>query len=107
MARRSDAASGELGSVLIVTFELAAAQYRTLNGDPIFQFTEALSVDCADQAEVDYLWAGLGAVDPTAVVAGLKIATACLGRSFRGVCPICSTALTNPAPSVRRRPSCK
>ncbi|MEK4032516.1 VOC family protein [Methylocystis sp. IM2] len=43
MARRSDAAPGEFGSVLIVTFELAAAQHRTLNGDPIFQFTEAIS----------------------------------------------------------------
>jgi predicted 3-demethylubiquinone-9 3-methyltransferase (glyoxalase superfamily) len=52
---------GKPGSVLMVSFELAGAQYLALNG-PVFKFTEAisLSVDCADQQEVDRLWEKLG-----------------------------------------------
>ena len=43
---------------MIVTFELAGVPYIALNGGPMFKFNEAisLSVDCADQAEVDDLW---------------------------------------------------
>lgn len=56
------ARKGEAGSALMVTLELAGVQYLALNGGPIFKFTEAisLSVDCADQAEVDRLWERLG-----------------------------------------------
>jgi predicted 3-demethylubiquinone-9 3-methyltransferase (glyoxalase superfamily) len=62
IARYGEAGPGKRGSVLMVTFELAGAQYLALNGGPIFKFTEAisLSVDCADQQEVDRLWARLG-----------------------------------------------
>jgi len=44
------------------TSKLAGVQYLALNGGPMFKFTEAisLSVDCADQAEVDRLWEKLG-----------------------------------------------
>ncbi|WP_327355732.1 VOC family protein [Streptomyces sp. NBC_01304] len=50
------------GKVMVVTFELAGQSFMALNGGPQFKFTEAisLSVDCADQAEVDDLWAKLG-----------------------------------------------
>ena len=43
---------------MIVTFELAGVPYIALNGGPMYKFNEAisLSVDCADQAEVDNLW---------------------------------------------------
>ncbi|MFC8227032.1 VOC family protein [Streptomyces sp. NPDC057287] len=47
------------GSVLTVDFVLAGQEYMGLNGGPQFTFDESvsLSVDCADQEEVDRLWA--------------------------------------------------
>ncbi|MER6400353.1 MULTISPECIES: VOC family protein [unclassified Kitasatospora] len=54
---------GEPGRVMTVTFELDGQQFVALNGGPVFHFTEAISlqVDCADQQEVDDLWAKLTA----------------------------------------------
>ncbi|HVF34586.1 MAG TPA: VOC family protein [Candidatus Saccharimonadia bacterium] len=51
------------GKVLMIRFELEGQEFQALNGGPQFPFTEAisLSVDCADQAEVDALWAKLTA----------------------------------------------
>ncbi|MFB4422502.1 VOC family protein [Streptomyces sp. QL37] len=53
--------SPQAGSVLTVDFVLAGQEYLGLNGGPEFTFSEAvsLSVDCADQQEVDTLWAKL------------------------------------------------
>lgn len=53
----------EPGSVMTVTFELDGQRYTALNGGPHFKFTEAisLSVDCADQGEVDWYWSRLSA----------------------------------------------
>ncbi|RPK59949.1 3-demethylubiquinone-9 3-methyltransferase [Streptomyces sp. ADI96-02] len=61
VSRNGDAGPGEPGSVLTVRFLLAGQEYLGLNGGPQFPFTEAisLSVDCADQAEVDRLWDAL------------------------------------------------
>ena len=52
---------GPSGAAFVVEFELAGVLYIALNGGPMFKFTEAisLSVDCADQAEVDRLWENL------------------------------------------------
>ena len=49
------------GTVLLVEFTLQGQRFQGLNGGPQVGFTEAisLSVDCADQAEVDRLWDGL------------------------------------------------
>ena len=49
------------GSVMTVEFELAGQSFTALNGGPMFQFSEAISlqVDCKDQAEVDYYWSKL------------------------------------------------
>ena len=49
------------GSVMTVEFELAGVPFIALNGGPMFQFTEAISmsVDCADQSEVDEYWSRL------------------------------------------------
>jgi predicted 3-demethylubiquinone-9 3-methyltransferase (glyoxalase superfamily) len=49
------------GKVLMMRFEIEGRQFLALNGGPAHPFTEAisLSVDCADQAEVDELWARL------------------------------------------------
>ena len=54
---------GPTGGAFVVEFELDGVQFVALNGGPIFKFNEAisLSVDCADQAEVDDLWEKLSA----------------------------------------------
>jgi len=54
---------GVAGQAMTVEFELDGQKLTGLNGGPHFKFTEAfsLSVDCADQAEVDRLWAALTA----------------------------------------------
>lgn len=51
------------GTAFVVEFELSGIQYIALNGGPMFKFNEAisLSIDCADQAEVDELWEKLSA----------------------------------------------
>lgn len=60
---RYDAASAKVsgqpeGSVLTVEFTLEGQKFLGLNGGPIFKFSEAVSftIDCEDQAEVDYFW---------------------------------------------------
>src|SRR5262245_13999251 len=43
------------GDLLVAKFQLAGEEYIALNGGPDFKFNEAISltVDCADQDEVD------------------------------------------------------
>jgi len=50
------------GSVMLVEFELSGHPFVALNGPPIFNFTEAISlrINCKDQAEVDYFYDHLG-----------------------------------------------
>lgn len=52
---------GPEGRAMLVNFELEGQPFVGLNGGPAFHFTEAISffVDCADQAEVDEMWARL------------------------------------------------
>ena len=52
------------GKVLTAVFELAGQRFMALDGGPLFKFTEAvsLSVECADQEEVDHFWQKLSAV---------------------------------------------
>ena len=49
------------GRPLLAVVELFGQRYQILNGGPNFPFTEAVSfsVDCKDQAEVDYYWDAL------------------------------------------------
>ncbi|MDP9951562.1 MULTISPECIES: VOC family protein [Streptomyces] len=70
----SEAGPGETGSVLTVDFRLADQDYMGLNGGPQFPFTEAisLSVDCADQAEVDRFWDALSEGGETGQCGWLK-----------------------------------
>jgi len=109
IARYGEAGPGKPGSVLMVRFELAGVQYLALNGGPVFKFTEAisLSVDCADQAEVDRFWEKLGEGASTAGAAGSRIAMAFPGRLFPHGSPNSSAALTRRAPSGRWRRCCK
>ena len=53
--------SGPAEMVLSVNFTLDGRSFIALNGGPEFQFNEAisLSIDCADQAEVDRYWDAL------------------------------------------------
>ena len=59
----SKAAGRPVGSVLTVEFELDGQPFVALNGGPLFQFTEAMSlvVNCQTQAEVDHFWETLSA----------------------------------------------
>lgn len=58
MSRYGDAVPEHKGKVLTIRFELEGRQFLALNGGPQFPLSEAfsMSVDCADQAEVDRLW---------------------------------------------------
>ena len=49
------------GSVMTVDFELAGCAFTTLNGGPVFRFTEAISLQvmCETQEEIDRYWAQL------------------------------------------------
>jgi predicted 3-demethylubiquinone-9 3-methyltransferase (glyoxalase superfamily) len=53
--------SGPKGMVLTVNFTLAGRSFIGLNGGDDFKFSEAISmsIDCADQAEVDRYWDAL------------------------------------------------
>jgi predicted 3-demethylubiquinone-9 3-methyltransferase (glyoxalase superfamily) len=55
---------GMSGKVINGEFELMGQKFTCLDGGPIFTFNEAISftVDCEDQAEVDYYWEKLSAV---------------------------------------------
>ncbi|MFI5986030.1 VOC family protein [Streptomyces sp. NPDC051555] len=59
----TDAGPGEVGSVMVVEFEINGQKFVGLNGGPRFTFTEAVSfqIHCADQAEVDHYWEALTA----------------------------------------------
>jgi predicted 3-demethylubiquinone-9 3-methyltransferase (glyoxalase superfamily) len=51
------------GSVMTVEFELEGLRFTALNGGPLFQFNEAISMQviCESQEEVDSLWEKLSA----------------------------------------------
>lgn len=62
-----------VGSVMTVEFELAGQSFTALNGGPMFQFSEAISlqVGCDSQDEVDHYWEKLSAGgDPQAQQCG-------------------------------------
>jgi predicted 3-demethylubiquinone-9 3-methyltransferase (glyoxalase superfamily) len=58
VSRYGDAGPGPKGSVMTIGFELDGQAFTGLNGGPMFQFTEAVSlvVNCGTQAEVDHYW---------------------------------------------------
>ncbi len=56
-----DSPAGKAGTVLVVDFTLAGQRFLALNGGMRFEYTHAVSfhINCADQGEVDRLWAAL------------------------------------------------
>ena len=61
------------GSVMTVEFELEGQPFTALNGGPLFEFNEAVSLQvlCKTQKEIDYYWEKLGAGgDPNAQQCG-------------------------------------
>lgn len=54
---------GMQGKVLTGVFELDGQRFMALDGEPLFRFTEAVSlfVECDSQQEVDYFWNKLSA----------------------------------------------
>lgn len=52
------------GKVLTVEFVLSGVNFVAINAGPEFNFTEAVSfsIDCKDQAEIDYYWEKLSSV---------------------------------------------
>jgi predicted 3-demethylubiquinone-9 3-methyltransferase (glyoxalase superfamily) len=72
MRTPSDTPGNKAGDVLLVSFTLAGQSYQALNGGPHDTFNDAisLSVDCADQAEVDRYWAALTADGGKPVMCG-------------------------------------
>jgi predicted 3-demethylubiquinone-9 3-methyltransferase (glyoxalase superfamily) len=61
-SREAAAAAGRPeGSVLTIAFELDGQAFTALNGGPVFQFNEAISivVYCDSQQEVDHYWSQL------------------------------------------------
>lgn len=61
------------GSVMTIEFELDGEILTALNGGPVFQFNEAISlqVPCETQKEIDYYWEKLSeGGDPTAQQCG-------------------------------------
>lgn len=57
-SRITDTTPGPGGSPMTVEFQLDGVPYIAFNGGPHFKLNEAisLSIDCADQAEVDRYW---------------------------------------------------
>ncbi|WP_255010530.1 VOC family protein [Roseovarius sp. M141] len=56
-----DYPGGKVGDVITVSFTLSGRSFVAMNGGPDHPFTDAisLSIDCADQAEVDRYWDAL------------------------------------------------
>ena len=61
VTRFSEVGPGKPGAVMVVSFELDGYEFVALNGGPVFQFNEAVSlaISCQSQAEVDHYWSKL------------------------------------------------
>ena len=59
----AQAAGRKEGDVMTVAFDLDGQSFTAINGGPIFQFNESVSlvVHCRSQQEIDHFWNGLSA----------------------------------------------
>ena len=62
------------GSVMTVDFDANGLKFTALNGGPIFQFNESISliITCDTQKEIDYYWEKLTAQGGTEVQCGWR-----------------------------------
>jgi predicted 3-demethylubiquinone-9 3-methyltransferase (glyoxalase superfamily) len=97
-----DSPAGKEGSVLVVDFTLAGQRFMALNGGTRFEYTHAVSfhVDCADQAEVDRLWAALSAGGSIIQCGWLRDR---YGVSWQIVPTVLAKMLGDPDPAKARR----
>ncbi|MGE0200801.1 MAG: VOC family protein [Candidatus Melainabacteria bacterium] len=93
---------GEAGSVMTIHFELDGQLFMALNGGPMFQFSEAISlmVDCETQAEADALWTKLTEGGEENECGWL---TDRFGVSWQIVPRVVSEALLSPDPALTDR----
>jgi predicted 3-demethylubiquinone-9 3-methyltransferase (glyoxalase superfamily) len=97
-----DSPAGKEGSVLVVDFTLAGQRFMALNGGTRLEHTHAISfhVDCADQAEVDRLWAALSAGGAIIQCGWLRDR---YGVSWQIVPTVLAKMLGDPDPAKARR----
>jgi predicted 3-demethylubiquinone-9 3-methyltransferase (glyoxalase superfamily) len=102
IARYGDAGPGPKGSIVTIEFELDGQAFVGLNGGPHFKFTEAVSfsIDCADQAEVDFYWDRLSEGGQTSQCGWLKDR---FGLSWQVVPAILADMIGDPDPEKARR----
>ncbi|RYY56160.1 MAG: VOC family protein [Chitinophagaceae bacterium] len=62
LSRHGEGGNGAAGEMFVASIELENIPLTILNGGPHYTLTPAfsLSIDCADQAEVDHYWDKLG-----------------------------------------------
>ena len=102
VSRYGDAMPQLKGQVLTMRFELEGLEFLALNAGPQFPFTEAISisVDCADQAEVDALWAQLSEGGSPGQCGWLKDK---FGLSWQIVPSVLGPMLNDPDPAKGQR----
>ena len=63
---------GEAGDVILISFRLGGQSFQALNGGAPMEYGTAvsISVQCADQAEIDRLWAALTADGGAEIMCG-------------------------------------
>lgn len=97
-----DAVPSLKGKVLTIRFVIHGQEFLALNAGPQFPFTEAISisVDCADQEEVDTLWTKLSEGGSTGQCSWLKDK---FGLSWQIVPSIMPRLLADPDPAKAAR----
>ena len=102
ISRYGDAMPELKGKVLTMRFTLDGQEFQALNGGPQFSFNEAISisVDCADQAEVDALWTKLSEGGTPGQCGWLKDK---YGLSWQIVPSVLANMLKDPDPAKSQR----
>ena len=102
ISRYGDAMPELKGKVLTMRFTLDGQEFQALNGGPQFSFNEAISisVDCADQAEVDALWTALSEGGTPSQCGWLKDK---YGLSWQIVPSVLAQMLKDPDPAKSQR----